>query len=48
MGVLNVTPDSFSDGGQLCTVESVIERASELIETKGLDFLMPVMGEDGG
>ena len=32
MGVLNVTPDSFSDGGQLCTVESVITRASELIE----------------
>ena len=32
MGVLNVTPDSFSDGGQLSTVESVIARASELIE----------------
>jgi dihydropteroate synthase len=31
MGVLNVTPDSFSDGGQLDTVDAAVTRARELI-----------------
>ena len=30
MGILNVTPDSFSDGGQLPTVEAAVNRAREL------------------
>jgi len=38
MGVLNVTPDSFSDGSQLPTPESVVERAAGMIEA-GADVL---------
>ena len=32
MGVLNVTPDSFSDGGKFNSLESAILRAQEMIE----------------
>jgi dihydropteroate synthase len=38
MGVLNVTPDSFSDGGRFSTIESAVERALQ-IEAEGADFL---------
>ncbi len=38
MGVLNVTPDSFSDGGQLPTEPAVIERARALVG-EGADVL---------
>ena len=38
MGVLNVTPDSFSDGGQFATVDSAIIQAEKLIE-QGADIL---------
>jgi len=38
MGVLNVTPDSFSDGGQLPTVEAVVARAGEMLAA-GADVL---------
>lgn len=30
MGILNVTPDSFSDGGEYTTVEQAVERAAEM------------------
>ncbi|MAG57591.1 MAG: hypothetical protein CMJ83_14965, partial [Planctomycetes bacterium] len=30
MGVLNVTPDSFSDGGELVDVEAAVARAREM------------------
>ncbi len=32
MGILNVTPDSFSDGGQFVSVEAALNRAQQLIE----------------
>ncbi len=32
MGILNVTPDSFSDGGNFVTVESATERALQMVE----------------
>lgn len=32
MGVLNVTPDSFSDGGKYVTVQSAIDRARQMID----------------
>ena len=32
MGILNVTPDSFSDGGQYVAVESAVEQALSMIE----------------
>ncbi len=32
MGILNVTPDSFSDGGKFETVENAIDRAAVMIE----------------
>lgn len=32
MGVLNVTPDSFSDGGRYATLDQQIERALEMVE----------------
>src|SRR5215468_9846129 len=38
MGVLNVTPDSFSDGGKYVTLESAVARAME-IEAEGADIL---------
>jgi len=31
MGILNVTPDSFSDGGEYVTIESAVERAREMV-----------------
>lgn len=38
MGVLNVTPDSFSDGGALPSVSAVVDRAGEMI-AQGADVL---------
>ena len=38
MGILNVTPDSFSDGGRFFRVEEAVERARYLLET-GADIL---------
>jgi len=38
MGVLNVTPDSFSDGGQFFSVEAALERAGQMIR-EGADLL---------
>ena len=38
MGVLNVTPDSFSDGGDFFSFESAVEHAQKLIED-GADIL---------
>lgn len=43
MGVLNVTPDSFSDGGKFLAPEAAIERALT-IETAGAD-LVDIGGE---
>ncbi|MFM2199505.1 MAG: dihydropteroate synthase [Verrucomicrobiota bacterium] len=31
MGILNVTPDSFSDGGQFCAIEAAITHARKMI-----------------
>ncbi len=45
MGVLNVTPDSFSDGGKYLEPESAIERALA-IERAGAD-LLDIGGEPG-
>jgi dihydropteroate synthase len=38
MGVLNVTPDSFSDGSSYATVEQAVERAIEMQE-EGADII---------
>lgn len=38
MGILNVTPDSFSDGGQFNTLNSAVEQARHLIDS-GADIL---------
>ena len=38
MGILNTTPDSFSDGGKFLTRESAIARADDLIEA-GADVI---------
>lgn len=38
MGVLNVTPDSFSDGGQFDTVESALKQAAQMVRD-GADIL---------
>src|SRR4051812_47796019 len=43
MGVLNVTPDSFSDGGRFSTVEAATRRAEEMV-AQGAD-LIDVGGE---
>lgn len=38
MGVLNVTPDSFSDGGDFVTVEAALARAGQMI-AEGADII---------
>lgn len=38
MGILNVTPDSFSDGGKFLAFESAIKHAEEMI-TEGADII---------
>ena len=38
MGILNITPDSFSDGGRYDTVEAAVERALA-IQAEGADVL---------
>ncbi len=38
MAVLNITPDSFSDGGKYINTESAVERAKEMID-EGADII---------
>jgi dihydropteroate synthase len=38
MGILNVTPDSFSDGGHYTTIEKAVEHAKQLVED-GADII---------
>ena len=38
MGILNVTPDSFSDGGSFCNVDSALKHAEDMIK-KGAHIL---------
>lgn len=38
MGILNITPDSFSDGGKWNNPESALKRALEMVEC-GVDFI---------
>jgi dihydropteroate synthase len=38
MGILNVTPDSFSDGGNYYTVQAAVDRAKQL-EDAGADMI---------
>lgn len=38
MGILNVTPDSFSDGGRYFTVDSAVEHAMRMVED-GADII---------
>jgi len=38
MGVLNVTPDSFSDGGDYVSVDNALGRAREMVG-HGVDLL---------
>lgn len=38
MGILNTTPDSFSDGGKYDSVEKAVERAKEMVE-EGVDII---------
>lgn len=38
MGVLNTTPDSFSDGGQYLCMDSAVNRAAEMV-AEGADYI---------
>lgn len=38
MGILNVTPDSFSDGGKYFTIENALKQAKQMI-TEGADII---------
>ena len=38
MGVLNVTPDSFSDGGDFNTIESALAQADSMVKS-GVDII---------
>ncbi|MGA1688927.1 MAG: dihydropteroate synthase, partial [Candidatus Nanopelagicaceae bacterium] len=38
MGILNVTPDSFADGGKHFTTADALKRAQEMID-EGVDII---------
>ena len=38
MGILNITPDSFSDGGKFLTPEAAVAQAASLV-AEGADML---------
>jgi len=38
MGILNVTPDSFADGGRYSTTELALKRAEEMM-SEGVDII---------
>ena len=38
MGILNVTPDSFSDGGQYQSIDEIVKRAHKMVE-QGADII---------
>ncbi|MCX7920783.1 MAG: dihydropteroate synthase [Clostridia bacterium] len=38
MGILNVTPDSFSDGGRFNSIESAVKKAKEMVQ-EGADII---------
>ena len=38
MGILNVTPDSFADGGRYNSLETALQRGHEMI-TEGVDII---------
>lgn len=38
MGILNVTPDSFSDGGKFSSIDSALKQAEKMI-TEGVDII---------
>ena len=38
MGILNVTPDSFSDGGEFATVETAVAHGIEMLKD-GADII---------
>ena len=38
MGILNVTPDSFADGGRHFTTQDALDRAAEMI-AEGVDII---------
>jgi len=38
MGILNVTPDSFSDGGQFCSIDEALAHAEQMI-AEGADII---------
>lgn len=38
MGVLNVTPDSFFDGGQYQALDKALQRVSDMVE-QGADLI---------
>lgn len=46
MGILNVTPDSFHDGGEYNTIEKAVERAKQM-ELEGADII-DIGGESTG
>ena len=52
MGILNVTPDSFSDGGQFTSVDAAVARAlqmeadgADVIDIGGESRLVPVLSQ---
>ena len=38
MGILNVTPDSFSDGGLYTTTQTAVDRATQMMD-EGADLI---------
>ena len=38
VGILNITPDSFADGGELCSVDFAVDRARAMVDA-GADML---------
>ena len=48
MGVLNVTPDSFSDGGRYFSFDAAVERAIEIERvSENQRYLTKLLAESG-
>ena len=38
MGIINLTPDSFSDGGDFCSIEKVLNQVNHFV-SNGVDVI---------
>ena len=45
MGILNVTPDSFSDGGRFAETDAALERARQMVARRRSNLIVEAARE---